>query len=433
MINIRSMKMRQTIIACSLLLVAIAFGSAVPYVGSKTPAEPHQLQADSLRPPGVVIAESLDPKNIFVASPSLVILNDGSYLCSVEWTGPMIGDKRNTSIYRSTDKGKSWKKISEVKPMRWATLFVHNKSVYLFGVKDAYSAIHITKSDDKGQTWTQATDKNNGVLFNDGRYHTGPVPVIVHNKRIWRAFEDQKINNDRNSFEALVVSAPIDADLLKASSWVMSNKLGFKKSWLNALTPGVSEGNVVVTPDGEVVDILRVETHPGKEDKFALEGGAAGIPRFEVATMMKTSADGKHMSFNQNTDFIHFPGGESKFTIRYDPKTKRYWTLANKITKMHQRLNFDYSPHRQRNVMSLLSSPDLKVWTEHSRILKWKEGEIMEKKSPVAFQYLDWQFEGKDIVAVSRTAWYGNRAHDANFVTFHRVENFRNLASMEIK
>ena len=46
------------------------------------------------------------------------------------------------------------------------------------------------------------------------------------------------------------------------------------------------------------------------------------------------------------------------------------------------------------------------------------------------FQYVDWQFDGNDIVAVSRTAFdevrgLPTRQHDANFFTFHQFKNFR--------
>ena len=46
-------------------------------------------------------------------------------------------------------------------------------------------------------------------------------------------------------------------------------------------------------------------------------------------------------------------------------------------------------------------------------------------------QYVDWVFDGDDIIAVSRTAFPETRGlparqHDANFLTFHRISNFRN-------
>jgi hypothetical protein len=48
------------------------------------------------------------------------------------------------------------------------------------------------------------------------------------------------------------------------------------------------------------------------------------------------------------------------------------------------------------------------------------------------FQYLDWLFEGDDIIAASRTACgqgddAAPRQHDANYLTFHRLRDFRLL------
>lgn len=44
------------------------------------------------------------------------------------------------------------------------------------------------------------------------------------------------------------------------------------------------------------------------------------------------------------------------------------------------------------------------------------------------FQYVDWQFDGKDIIAGIRTAWgNANTYHNANYLTFMRINNFRHL------
>lgn len=48
------------------------------------------------------------------------------------------------------------------------------------------------------------------------------------------------------------------------------------------------------------------------------------------------------------------------------------------------------------------------------------------------FQYIDWQFDNRDIIFLSRTAFddeFGgaNNFHDANYLTFHRIKNFRRL------
>lgn len=56
-----------------------------------------------------------------------------------------------------------------------------------------------------------------------------------------------------------------------------------------------------------------------------------------------------------------------------------------------------------------------------------RQGETLAGSDRVAWQYLDWQFDGHDLVAVSRTSWGGQTYHNANHMTFHRVKNFRRL------
>jgi hypothetical protein len=51
---------------------------------------------------------------------------------------------------------------------------------------------------------------------------------------------------------------------------------------------------------------------------------------------------------------------------------------------------------------------------------------------------VDWQFDGADILAVSRTAFEdesggAHRAHDANFMTFHRIRDFRKGSGAEVQ
>jgi hypothetical protein len=50
------------------------------------------------------------------------------------------------------------------------------------------------------------------------------------------------------------------------------------------------------------------------------------------------------------------------------------------------------------------------------------------------FQYVDWSFDGADLIAASRTAYDddmggAHSAHDANYLTFHRVSGFREMGA----
>jgi len=186
-----------------------------------------------------------------------------------------------------------------------------------------------------------------------------------------------------------MMSAPVEANLLDATSWTYSNLVEFPKGG-----PGASwlEGNAVVAPSGQVVNILRVER----------DGG-------ETAAVMRISPDGKSATFDAPRDFIAFPGGSVKFTIRHDPKSGRYWSLVNA----------QKNPTAQRNRLTLISSSDLRNWRAEQDVLSHPE-------RTHAFQYADWQFEGDDIIFLSRTAWNGARSfHDSNYITFHRITHFR--------
>lgn len=376
-------------------------------------------------PPGVVIDRSTDPHHVFFGSPSIAILPNGNYVASHDYFGGGTqGD--STTIFISADEGVTWERIAGLHGQYWSTLFMHNGYLYLLGDSKEYGNIVIRRSEDGGRTWTIPTDGEHGLL-RKGTFHCGPVPVIIHGGRIWRAMEQVQGTNWPFNFHAMVISAPDNVDLLKAENWTATNTLTFDTSWMNAARPGWLEGNVVVTSDGEMREIMRLNGSRSENDTYKQTGYVKGLPRYETAAMLNISSDGKRLSFNPAKGFFHFPGAESKFTIRYDSVSNKYWTIVNKITDLHAGTGI-YSPQCQRNVLMLTSSKDLKYWKENYIIVRYHEGARLSGNDKVGFQYVDWQFDGKDIVAVIRTAWGdASNYHNANYLTFSRISNFRHL------
>lgn len=402
-----------------LLVVPLLFALVVGSIAATAPAV-------SGPPPGVVITASPDSQQIFVASPTIAILPDGTYLVGHDNGGPGAGARKgHTSILSSRDRGVTWTTLAALSDQKWSTLFPHRGAVYLLGVSAKVGNMIVRRSTDGGRTWSDPTDARHGLLA-VGKFHGGPTPVVVHAGRVWRAFEHFAPTAPERALRAFVMSAPEDADLLDAANWTRTNELAFDKTWLNTRNAEWLEGNVVLAPDGGLVDILRVEAHPAAGAAWELPGAARGIPRFEVAAMVRIAPDARTVSFSPADGFVHFIGSESKFTIRFDPVSKRYWSLGNKITNLRSGAEWVRSPHHQRNVIALTSSADLREWREECRILRYAEGSAVVKEgSRVGFQYLDWQFDGDDLVAVCRTAWNGANYHDANAITFHRVTGFR--------
>jgi hypothetical protein len=366
--------------------------------------------ARSAEVPGVAIRYSPASSGIYLGSPGIAVLPNGRYVAKLDEFGPRSTEHgvAVTQVFESSDRGVSWSYLATVKGMYWATLFAHRGNLYLMGTTRYHGATVISRSEDGGQTWTRPKDKKSGLLLDDAKFHCAPVPVVVHKGRIWRAMEDAMGPDGWGGhFRAFMMSVPTDADLLDADNWTSSKRLGVDGQWLDGKFNGWLEGNAVATPEGHIVNILRVD--------YRLEGGKAAI--------IEISDDGKEATFDADRGFIDFPGGCKKFAIRYDPVSERYWTLSNAVLPRHQNEN----PERVRNALALASSSDLHDWTLRCIVLYHPD------TTKHAFQYVDWLFDGDDMIVASRTAYgQGERAafrqHDANYLTFHRIEGFRDLA-----
>ena len=359
--------------------------------------------------PGVVINYIPASSRIYIGSPGIAVLPNGHYITKHDEFGPGSAEYEEaiTQVFTSADRGVTWSHLATVKSMYWASVFVHQGDLYLMGTSKNHGATIISRSTDGGRTWSIPKDKTSGILLDDAKYHCAPVPIVIHEGRIWRAMEDAMgPGNWGDHFRAFMMSAPTDSDLLDAESWTSSNRIGRDPKWLGGRFGGWLEGNAVVTPDGHIVDMLRVDYSP--------DGGKAAI--------IPISADGKTATFDPATGFVDFPGGAKKFTIRCDPVSQMYWTLSNRILPRHK----DPSAGRVRNAVALMRSSNLRQWEMCCVVLYHPD---VDKHG---FQYLDWLFEGDDIIVASRTA-YGvgekaaHRQHDANYLTFHRIGNFREL------
>lgn len=372
---------------------------------SSGPARP-----DHSKTPGVVIDYIPAPTRTYVGSPSIAVLPDGSYAASHDIFGPRSG-RRVTRVFGSDDKGKTWRRRAELDGQWWSGLFVHKGDLYLMGTSKSYGDAVIRRSKDGGKNWTSPKDSDAGLLLTGSRYHTSSMPVLVLNGRIWRTMEDNT-GPWGAGFRSFMMSAPVDSDLLKASSWTVSNRIARDGKWLGGKFGGWLEGNAVATRDGKIVNILRVHS-PG--------GGRAAV--------VSISDDGKTATFDPAAGFIDFPGGSKKFNIRFDPKTKLYWSLTNPVLERYRGKN---KADRTRNVLALTSSPDLKNWTIRSIILEHAD------THKVGFQYVDWLFEGDDLIAAIRMAYPdgvggAHNSHDANYLAFYRVKNFRKLTMKDGK
>ena len=358
----------------------------------------------------------------FLGSPSILRLPDGALLASHDYFG-LPNCPRNhedeeslTSIYRSEDEGLSWANITHIMNCYWSSLFLHRGSVYILGCSQQYGSIVIRRSDNGGFTWTHPANESSGLLFRGGpfrqapNYHCAPVPVLEHNGRLYKAFEDADPPAHGPSFHSCVVSAPSDADLLDAANWTISNKIPFNPAWVPSdwdppQRPCWLEGNIVLAPDGELWNILRLNASP----------------MVNRAVIVRVEDEGSRISFDHDTGFIDFPGGGAKFSIRHDEGSGLYLALVNNVTNP--------AWPRQRNILSLSVSSDLINWRLAHTLMRDQSGLTPEDSARLTgFQYVDWQVDGDDIIYLARTAYRGAiRYHDSNRIIFRKLRNFRDL------
>jgi len=357
----------------------------------------------------------------YLGSPSTICLDNGDLLATHDYFGPGCprnheGEEHLCSVYRSSDEGRSWTNVIHISGAFWSNLFRHLGSVYLLGTSQQYGSIVIRRSEDNGNTWTHPMDERSGLLFRGGshrqppNYHCAPVPILRKDGRLYRAFENCDPCVWGSGFQSLIISADEDANLLDAASWRMSNKLPYDPAWTpgewgELARPGWLEGNVAEAPDGATCNILRFNS----------------TPLVDRAAMVRVHDEGRRISFDPAAGFIDFPGGMTKFTIRRDPGTGLYLTLSNN--------NTDPTLPSQRNVLSLHASEDLLHWHHVLTLLEDDSGLSWEDSVHLTgFQYVDWQFDDGDIVYIVRTAYGGaHNYHDANRITFHKIEDFSAL------
>lgn len=365
-------------------------------------------EPDFSKVPGVVVHHQPQAGKIYVGSPGLVRVDESTLVAKCDEFGPGSTEYVHavTHVFRSTDNGATWSCVASIDGLFWSNVFLHGGMLYQIGTTHHHGNLVILQSADHGITWSSPENSQRGLL-REGEYHTAPMPMVEHQGRLWRAVEEAGGGKKWGiRYRAMMMSAPLDADLLDATSWEFTPYLAGQTDWLDGKFGGWLEGNAVVDPQGRLVNLLRVE-----------------VPQGGIAALAAYRDENSPLGFDPKTDFISLPGGAKKFTVRFDATSGRYWSLVNDVPD-------EYRGQRAslvRNRMSLVSSADLRHWRVERKLLEHPD------VAKHAFQYPDWIFDGDNILALVRTAFDdgmggAHRAHDANLLTFHVVKRFRDAA-----
>lgn len=265
-----------------------------------------------------------------------------------------------------------------------------------------YGDLLIGKSTDGGKSFSAPVALlrgSNGKNGNDG-IHKNPQNILIDNGRIYTSLEWGTWHNHDFCHAAMVMSCDVNDDLLNPENWSFSAPRTFVPAAAEiedlTATAMTIEGTVTKAPDGRLLDIMRFE-------KFG----------YALAYEIDTQNYDAPLKYSH---LIHFEANRAKFMIKYDSVSGKYYSVASRL--------YDNSNPDTRNLLSLMVSQNLDDWSVDFDIFDYRDCNPWK----VGFQYVDFDFDGDDIIFLCRTAINNAHSyHDSNYSTFHRIKNFRDL------
>ncbi len=405
----------------------------------------------------VVLDESPDPETIFLFTPSILRLPNGRLLAASERGGAWAKENDWTRLYSSDDGGKTWS-LRATARIWHGRLFKSGNSIYHLGHRGGSRGdLQIMRSDDDGTSWSKQVPLSSGE-----RWHGSAGNVWRAKGNVYLVMEKRTSNEirgwDVGTLAPVLMRAKEGDDLTKRESWTFASDLvfadvvpgyrenrpalsGFGVPFFRQNYPeqihlvpdrrmppiGWLEGNVVqITdpnhywhdPSGNTFHIF-MRSHTGGNGYAAL-AKVIENPDGTMTTSLVQAPSGQVMLF------MPFPGGQMRFHVLYDEKTKLYWLLGTQATDSMTRIEAlppdRYNlPSDERRRLVLHFSKNMADWCFAGVV-------AIGPNERGSRHYACMDIDGNDLVILSRSG--DERAlssHNGNLITFHRVKNFREL------
>ena len=313
-----------------------------------------------------------------------------------------------TYLKRSTDGGATWTLLGSVADMRWGTIFELDGVIYVIGTARSSSKAMMIR-------YTPAHDRFESKRMEISLGSGAPCSVVIANGRVWRATSN-------------VSSAPADSDLFDESVWISTEKASTVltlqdfiritgTSVADKITDwSLTEGNIVVSPEGKIYAMFRINAKP----------------QCGYTAILEVSQNGTSLKqLPNNNSVVSFPTTGSKYTIKYDEKTQCYIAITSLPSNNNQTT---WWACNVRNVAALVVSKDLINWTVVDTLLV-DRAVVNETVSRVshAYQYVDFDFSGDDLRIIVREATGESyHFHDGKYITMYTVSDYAKLIEKHI-
>ena len=403
------------------------------------------------------IAESPDPKTIYAYTPGLAALPNGGLILTMEFGGPGVpgslpraarfGRPHLGSAYLSHDGGHTWRHVVDY-PISHSRPFAAGTTLYILGQDGDLAVI---RSDDMGQTWTEPRFLTHGeswhqsacsVWYDKGCVYLVMERVMPHGGNPWPV----------SACMPVLMRAPVDADLTLRESWTFARSMTFEQAvnagnldWFGVPFYPEEETAHYPAPNRGCAPIGWLETnvvkildpshywHDPTGSTFHLfarahTGGTGycavmkAVERADgtIDTMCETVPSGRRSAL------LPMPGGQMRFHLIYDEPTKLYWLLSSQATDSMTRAELlgpdRYNlPNNERHRLQLHFSRNCVDWCF--------AGIVAIGETPrCSRHYASMLAVGEDLLIASRSGdTNAASAHNGNFISLHRVRDFRSL------
>ncbi len=405
----------------------------------------------------VTLWESPDPKHGYGYTPGICRLDSGRLVAVYETSSagkPVAPDNKPhhaSHIVTSDDGGLTWQHRGHF-DLSFARPFVAGKTLYILGRS---GKVGIIRSDDAGLTWSPRVFLNDSGIWHQSacnvHFAKGNVYLVMEKHAPRRGVLGWQIAD----LAPVLMRAKADSDLTDRKNWTFASELVFEDIWDadqshyfgvpfhpvdrkkptflvppkgRSIAPmGWLETNVVEFTDPDHV------WHDPEGKTFHLWMRAhTGMTNYAAIAQVKENDDGTMTTSlvkapsGQTMLHVPCPGGQMRFHVLWDDKTKLYWLLSSQATDSMirpDRMSPDRwgTPDNERHRLVLHFSKNMVDWCFAGLVCA---GATPKESRHYASMCLD----GEDLCILSRSGNEKARsAHNGNLITFHRVKNFREL------
>lgn len=450
-LHLRSVHRLLLMLGCPLLSGA---GPAAPSSDFPSPA-PH----GAIRPLAQdhVIFDETTGKPSPLNTPTILRLDGGRLVAASERGGVTSRLEGHwwARICTSDDGGLTW--TSRATPrINQARLFRAGKSIYYLGHNQD---VQIMRSDDRGEHWSEpaslGTGKSQWYATACNVWHAKGNVYLVMERRV---HEDNKSGWTIGNLAPVLMRAREQDDLTSPANWSYASELAFadlipgyrenspaldffgvpfftqKFPEANPVSPGRPmhpmgwlETNVV-----QITDPDHLWFDPAQRTFHLFMRAHTGGTGFAAIAQVIENDDGTmttglvHAPSGRKQLFLPFPGGQMRFHVLKDDRTKLYWLLGTQATDSMTRpealaKDRHQLPNNERTRLVLHFSKNMVDWCFAGLV-------AIGPGNRGARHYASMDIDGDDLVILARSGdERAQSAHNGNLITFHRVRNFRTL------